>query len=78
LKKKVKGQSSHTRLTVVQCWLPQGQELDEKMQPIRQNGQLELDEKTQPILGQNGQLVHWWVLVYSGRTVEHDQCGIYL
>jgi hypothetical protein len=27
---KVKGQSSHTRLTVVQCWLTQGQELDEK------------------------------------------------
>jgi hypothetical protein len=56
--KKVKGQSSHTRLTVVQCWLTQGQELDEKMQPIQ---------------GQNGQLVHWWMLVYSGQTVEHDQ-----
>ncbi len=38
----------------------------------------ELDEKTQPIRGQNGQLVHWWVLVYSGWTVEHDGCGIYL
>ncbi len=60
---KVKGQSSHTRLTIVQCWLTQSQELD---------------EKTQLILGQNGQLVHWWVLVYPGRTVQHDQCGIYL
>ncbi len=52
-KTKVKGQQAKT-LTVVKCWLMQGEEANEKHSPS---------------CGQNGQLVQSWKLVHFGLIV---------
>ncbi len=59
-KKKGSTVSSQETLTVVQCWLVQGQEPDEEMQPILS-------------YGQNSQLVYWWVLVHLSPWVNQHQ-----
>jgi hypothetical protein len=64
-KKKRSKVNGPKRLIVVQCWLTQGQGLDEEMQPI-------------PSYRQNEELVHWWVLVHSGLQDDHKQCTRHL
>jgi hypothetical protein len=41
------------------------------MNPIRRRM-----KKRNPSSGQNGQLVHWWLLIHSGRCSVQQNCNV--